>query len=87
MVGLTSQIQKVGRRRSILAQEVIGSQAVACSIADDSDVPTFNVNVSQLVMAGNSLYKRHLGKVPIHHKLLLSIVRVNVNFDFGVIHH
>jgi hypothetical protein len=85
MIGLSSKIQKVSWFGAKLTKEIICSHTVSSTIADDSNVASFHINVSQLIITGDSLNKWHLGEIPIHHYLLLSKVRVDVYFNFGVI--
>ena len=85
MIGLSSKIQKISCLGSILAEEIIGGHAIASSIADYSNIASFNIDIPQLVMTSNTLNKRHLRQIAIHHQLLLSIFRVLLNFYLCVI--
>ena len=85
MIGLSTQIQKVCCFSSILTEQVISCQAVSSSVGNDSNIATFNIYVSELMVIRYSLDERHLRQIFIHYQFLLAIMRILINLYLGVI--
>jgi hypothetical protein len=68
-------------------QKVIGGHTVACTVRDDSNSSTLKVDVPQLRLRGYSLLKFHLGEIPLQSELHLSIYRVIIKHNPGMVDH